>query len=510
MSVFHAICPRCDKSLYLGRNREDEYVCPHCGRSFSYAMLQTSDNLVDVEAAKIEYGRAQQYFAKNDYRTAEKHFDKVREIDRSNFFAEYFYRLCDIRSINETGKLCGAEIIVSLIDEPIVKMAKTPQPDGVKRMFLLHAFTEVRKLLEELYTAIAGIYAGDDELETRRKEYLIFARGVRRVTLIDKDAAMLNEKDILSPVVAVCGLALRALRYVAAGSIRNSVLCLPTSPQYDEARALYGVFSHFLRTVSPNYVFPDDSETLAENFAFNRKVRVIVSEYERENKPYERGFLSVKGEKLTHMLYYCRTAFDYTYHSVFNRLGGRGRTPETLALMKDALYFAQKLFMPRVSVDADGGKVFDIPDFNKLRRLSAFFNNFCTELALADKNALAADLDDFYSDLFELVRYHYGMEVPKLKAELGISRAQKNKKYFYYRNFLFGIVSCATVALTEVVAFDAHRMGDRLKLLRYGKDAADDLLYLFDYHIEDIEKIPKFASLPAVYGYINTNLRAYA
>lgn len=510
MSVFHAICPRCDKSVYLGRTREDRYICPHCGRSFSYAELQTSDNLVDVEAAKIEYGRAQQYFAKGDYREAEKHFDKVREIDRSNFFAEYFYRLCEIRAINETGKLCGAEIIVSLIDEPIVKMSKTSQPDRVKRMFVLHAFTEVRKLLEELFAAIARIYSGSDELENRRKEYLIFARGVRRVTLVEKESAMLVDNDIRYNVVAVCDLAIRALRRVSSGAIRNSVLCLPTSQQYDEARALFGVFAHFLRSINPGYVFSSGSDSFTDNMAFNRNVRGVVADYDRENKPYSHEFLSLKGEKLTHMLYFCRTAFDYTYHTVFNSLGGRKRSPETISLMKDALFFARQLLLPRVSVDADGMKSFDVPDFDKLREFAVFLRGICSELALDDKASLAAEAEEFYSLVFEIVRHHYGLEAQKLKAELELARAQKNKKYFYYRNFLFGVVACSTLALTEVVSFYSHKKNDRIKLLRYGKDAADDLLYLFDYRIEDIEKIPKFASLPAIYGYINTNLRTYA
>ena len=67
MAVFQAICTKCGKSINLRKTQTDEYVCPFCGQSFTYAELQAAGDVVDVDKAKADYGRAQHYFSVGDY-----------------------------------------------------------------------------------------------------------------------------------------------------------------------------------------------------------------------------------------------------------------------------------------------------------------------------------------------------------------------------------------------------------------------------------------------------------
>ena len=120
---------------------------------------------------------------------------------------------------------------------------------------------------------------------------------------------------------------------------------------------------------------------------------------------------------------------------------------------------------------------------------------------------LDSSLERLYSSVCEAVRYRFNEEEPRLRREIDEARMQKNRKYFHYRNLMFGIVCASAAALTRIVPYTGHRLGDRIRLLKIGKQAADVLLYMFGYRLEDIEKVPKFSSLTEIYGCINTDLK---
>lgn len=507
MSAFHAICPSCGKSLYLESNREDVYVCPFCGRTINFSELMASGNLIDVDRAKTEYGKAHEYFAQGDFQLAEKCFDRVREIDKNNFFAEYFYRLCNIRALRSEGKLCGAEFIVGLIEAPIAKMALTDQPDQIKRGFLLHAFAEAESLIAALYGTVSELFSKADELVTGRKEFLAMARDCRRLTLLDRRTAMLDDKEVASHVISLCNTVMKGLQNVVAYKYTENRIFVPDASQYDEARALFGVYYHFVRSLDSDYRLPYPENIFAENAEYNKLAEEEVSKYDAECTD-RAAHTCESGKRLTDMLFSCRSAFDYTYNTVFNSLGSRVGVPANSELLPEAIGFARELVMPRVYKGADGQLVFDSADFKALRDLCRKLNVICSELEKTDKNRLNIALEEMYSGIYETARYHYSEVVQSVRREFPDIRIQKNKQYFFYRNFLYGIVCSCVIALTQSVSYDKHRTGDRVKLLRLGKQAADDLLYLFNYKTEEIENAPRFADFTKIYGFINTDIKA--
>lgn len=508
MAVFQAICTKCGKSINLRKTQTDEYVCPFCGQSFTYAELQAAGDVVDVDKAKADYGRAQHYFSVGDYGMARSLFARVCSTDRNNFFAEFFCRLCDIRSAAAEGKISGADEVVSLVTASVEKMERTSQPDNVKKMFMKHSLSEVAKLLRELTDAIPKIY-GDDKMRERRREYLMLAKDVRRLT-VPEITSHASDRSVAEELLAIFDIAVHALSLAIAGQATDVSVDLPTAEEYNEARALYGVYLHYMRGADPKYTFPYHDDAVAANIEYNKTVREAVDAYNRLDKTSVKTHLSVKGEPLDDMLRHCRFGFDYTYSTLFRGLGNRGKAAETAGLLGDAMFFAEQLLMPRVFDEADGTRTISTCDFPDMLELAKRLSGVCSELALEDKVGLVNRLDEFYYRVNETIRYHYAIEHPAIRSELTSAREQKNKQYFYSRNFLYGVLCGAAVALTEVMPYDKHHMGDRIKLLKLGKDAAEELLYLFDYKLEEIEKTPKFASLPAIYGYINTDLRAYA
>ena len=107
-----------------------------------------------------------------DYEMAGIWFGKVRKADPNNFFAEYFYRLSDIRRKRQEGKLCGAEFIMDLLLEPMAKMSYSGQPREICRGFLLNALSETSSLLSALYDTIGAIYGKPEDADSARQEYI--------------------------------------------------------------------------------------------------------------------------------------------------------------------------------------------------------------------------------------------------------------------------------------------------------------------------------------------------
>lgn len=507
MSAFHAICPSCGKSLYLESNREDVYVCPFCGKNITFSELMTSGNLIDVDRAKTEYGRAHEFFEQGDFKAAEKCFDKVREIDKNNFFAEYFYRLCNIRFLRQSGKLCGAEFIVGLIEAPLAKMGYTDQPEQIKRGFLLHVFAEAESLINALYETVSNLFSKADDVATGRKEFLAMARDCRRLTLLDRRTAMLDDKEVCSHLIMLCNTVMNGLQNVVAYKYTDNRMFVPDESQYDEARALFGVYYHFVRSLDAEYKLPRPEQIFKENSDYNKLTVNVIDKYRSECT--DRALhICQSGARLTDMLYHCRSAFDYTYNTVFNSLGVRSGASAGDELLPDAIFFAHELVKPRVYKAADGQLVFDAADTKTLRDLCRKLNVVCAELERTDRNRLNIALEEMYADIFEISRYHYTEVVQSVRREFPDIRIQKNKQYFFYRNFLYGIVCSGVIALTQSVSYDKHRTGDRVKLLRLSKQAAEDLLYLFNYKTEEIENAPKFNDFTRIYGFINTDIKA--
>ena len=507
MASFHAICLYCGKSVYFERNKEDEYVCPYCGRHTTYSELLAGGNIINVEQARADYATAHEYFSAGDFAMAEKFFDKVRKIDKNNFFAEYFYRLSDIRRKRQEGKLCGAEFVMDMLAESVAKMKLTSQPVNVKRGFLLHAFAETESLLGALYDTIGALYCKPEDADTARREYIVMGRDCRRLTMLDRDAAMLGDGEVSAHVVSVCEVVMRALQRAVSFISSGDALSMPSAEICDEAKALYGVFIHFVRTIRPGYTVGGCEAVYKDNAAYNAAAKTAVSEFAKSEKADARRFLTTRGEAFGNMMYRCRTAFDYTYNTIFVCPGGKTGRREEAALIGDAILFSEQIMMPRASVGPDGLVELTANDYSVLTEFSRKLSALVSELETLDKPLLDSSLERLYSSVCEAVRYRFNEEEPRLRREIDEARMQKNRKYFHYRNLMFGIVCASAAALTRIVPYTGHRLGDRIRLLKIGKQAADVLLYMFGYRLEDIEKVPKFSSLTEIYGCINTDLK---
>ncbi len=506
MSDFYAICPDCGRSLHIDGAIDNVYSCPHCGRSFSYAELGSSGNIVNVAAAKLAYGNARNLFDEGKYADAEKEFEKVCDFDCNNFFAEYFRLLCGIMRINAAGSCSGAEIIISLLGSPLEKLSLSCQPESVRRPFLLTAFRQTFSLIDELFKAVEKIYPRRSDDGERVREYMTLARAVKKITLIDFDVAMLADKEIGELAVSICDTAMHALSRVVAVKISDFDLHIPETSLRDECRSMFSAYGHFVRKIVPEYVFPHYKENLAVLETFCGKVDEAIAAYKRVSS-YDGSFIDMKCDELSHMLYCCRTAFTFAYYTLFYGLGVRLSGKETAALMLKAVDYALKVMKPRVYDDGSGDKTIDAVSLEEARSVSVNLCNMITELKISDVSGLVGVLEENYDELCSVVYTHYGSLQAKIEAELEYIRATKNKKYFYYRNLLYGIVCSSIPALDEIVPIGEYRISSRIRLLKYCKSAADALLFMFDYRTQEIEKQPRYSDLTTIYSYLNTNIK---
>ena len=507
MPSIHIICANCGKSFVAARG--EEVTCPYCGKNFTLTELTAQGKIVDADKARSDYATAHGYFDAGDYEMAGIWFGKVRKADPNNFFAEYFYRLSDIRRKRQEGKLCGAEFIMDLLLEPMAKMSYSGQPREICRGFLLNALSETSSLLSALYDTRGAIYGKPEDADSARQEYITMGNDCRRITVADRRIAMLDDEEIGNLVISICETVVKALVRAVSFIPVGKALSQPSAEICSEAKTLYGVFSHFVRSFRPGFTLAGSDAVYAENAAYDEEAVRSIAEYDRINKQNARKGLSTFSAQYDDMIYRCKSAFDYVYNTVFVCPGGNAGGESERALLCDALIFAEQIVMPRVYADQDGLTV-TAPDFDSLIAFSRKFGAIAEELKALDKQSLDASIEDIYEKICDSVRLAYNAEQPRMRREIDEDCARKNKMYFHYRNLLFGIVSASAFALTRIVPYTGHRKGGRIRLLKAGKQAADDLLYIFGHRLEEIEKVPKFRRLAELYACINTDLKAMA
>ena len=507
MPAIHAICYHCGKSFFV-ETGGSVFPCPNCGKRLEYSELSARGDVVDVQQAKADYAAAHSYFDAGDFAMAGKYFDRVRHLDRNNFFAEYFYRLSDIRRKRQEGKLCGAEFVIDMLVESITKMGLSCQPQSVKRGFLLHAFSEAEALLGALYNTISSIYDKSGDLETARKEYMIMGRDCRRLTIVDRQAAMLDDPEIADHVTSVCEMAINAVQRAVSFISVGDVISKPSPEICDEAKSLYSVFIHFIRSYDHGYRIDGCTEIYADNKAYDLEARSAIEAYSRINRADAKRGLTTPGTEFNDMIYRCNSAFDYVYNTVFVCPGGKTGGKAEADLICDALDFAVQLLLPRAVENEDGDVDISVMDYPALGDFARKFNAFASEMEVTDKQRLNDCLEKLYGALFESVRLRYNEEEPRMRKEIEEARVRKNKRYFHYRNMLYALICVSAVGLMRIIPYTGHRLGDRIRLLKAGRQAAEDLLYLFGYNLEEIERIPKFSSLTDIYAGINTDIKS--
>ena len=502
MSELNAICIHCGKSVNFQRNGEDRYVCPYCARSFSYVELTTLGNIVDYESARMEYVKAQQYFAKGDYQNAEIYFNHVRDYDKNNFFAEYFYILSGLLLHGHVGRVLGLQTVMSLIDLPIVKMVNSSQPNDTKKMFLVRLFTDLYSMIKKHYEAIDDGSRNVRESERADEAYLNFAKKIRAITLLDVEAVMAKEQDIGNKIVSICDLAMKACERVQSVRSINGNLVYPSAQAYDEAKSLFSVYSYFVKKIVPSYMFPHYKASKRDLNSYLDSVIVEISEFHKKH--------DVKGEddgkNFEHISNLCKSALSYTYHTLFNMATLRKNEDSSQILLK-AIGIALELFVPNVSVDTNKSINITSPILNDYETITGDLNNLIYASVLNTKEKTDALLKSFFARLYDIVFRYYGSQKFKIKSELDFARSRKNKAYFYYRNFLYGIVCTALPALNDVIAYVEHKSADRINLLKTCKEACEDLLFLFDYRMSEIEKTEKFDKLRTIYSQIITSIK---
>ncbi len=508
MPSLHIICSECGKS-FADAGGGDSVTCPYCGSRFTLAELAKQGGIVDAEKARSDYAKAHEYFAAGDYEMAGIWFAKVRKADPNNFFAEYFFRLSDIRRKRQEGKLCGAEFIMDMLLEPVEKMKYAGQPHSICRGFLLNALAETTALLGALYDTIGIIYGKPEDVDRARTEYIAMGRDCRRITMIDRTLTVSDDGMITDGIISACEPVISALQRAVSFIPIGETLSQPSSEICEEAKTLYGVFSHFIRSLRSDYKGAGCESVYAENAAYDALAKSAIEEYASVKKTDARNGTDMKCKAFDDMMYRCRSAFDFVYNTIFVCPGGKTGNREESELLRDALVFAEQVMKPRIYADSDG-LVVSAPEYGTLIAFSRKLTAIATALENNDKQSLDAALEGMYDRICETVRFAYNSEQPRMRREIDADIERKNKMYFHYRNLLFGIVRACTVALTSIVPYTGHRKGGRLRLLRAGKQAADDLLYMFGHRLEEVEKVPKFASLAEIYGYINTDLKAMA
>ncbi len=505
MNSCYVICPFCAKTVYIEENLSGGYSCPHCSQALGFKFLQENDYIIDIKSADEEYVLGEQYFLNTDFRAAGEHFAKVLKYNRNNYLAEYYTRLCAIYENENRPDYNVPAAIVEAVSSSIQKLDLSQVNVKTKIDFIYAMLNQVYIILSSHFNKIYDDYEKTEKWSELREKALNIATTVKGITLIHKEMLMAFDANIAKSLVSIVDLSICACQKVVVPHLNDDKLDLPTDEQCDEAKRLYSAFYYFATSLDKSYVFSSYKPDYTANLLFNESVSSEISRYDEANKHNKRKFLSeVKG--IESLRKSCLIAIEFSYYSCFKSLQASKSDNARNALMSEAIRFSLETLLPRVSIGEDKKVRISVRRFSKAREICKYLNDFLSDYSEINRRIVAEYMNRFYKQVYEMIKLYFSLVYNSYNKFVNKLKAAQNKEFDYYRGFLYQVASSCALALTDCVSFSQHSLGDRVKLLRLGKQVTEEFLLLSDYKLDELERSTHYSDILDIFNALDLSI----
>lgn len=505
---FFAVCPFCSKNVYIEKNISGGYACPICSQAIGLEYMTANNLIIDVVAENEEYNLAQQYFLNTDFREAGAHFAKALQFNRNNYLADYYERLCNIYENETKDDYNLPQKLVAAIISSITKMQNSQANLSNKLEFVSTLLNQTYILLSGHFNEVYETYEKAEKWDELREKCLNIASEIKGITIIDKELLMVYDESIAKSLISISDLCICACqKIVTPHMLQNSKLDLPTDYEHDKSKNLFTMFNFYATSLDKNYNFNTYKPDYTGNLLYNENVITKLNRYNTENKSNEKKFLSASGSNLSELISGCSVALKYSYYTCFKGLVNVKNDPSRIALVNESISFCLEALKPRISIGEEKKVNININNFEKAAEIAYYLNAFVADFSDYNKRLAADYLNKFYDELGESIKLYFSVVYNNYNKYVNKIKELQNNEFKYYKNFLYQIVCSCALALKEIVSFDQHKLGNRIKILKLGKQVAEEFFLLCDYKIEDIERSVKYKDILDIFNAFDDNIK---
>ncbi len=507
MDRLYAICPHCEKSIFVAENADGNGVCSACGQALHFPTLRQNGWLIDAESADSEYEAARQYFMNNDFKEAGVHYQKTLTYNRNHYLAEYYAALCDVYENEDRADYDMAGVLTGALVRSVRKMGLCQINVQGRIDFLGAVLNQAYILLSSYFNRIYENYEKTELWDILRDKCLLLAVAVRELTNVEKEALMVFDGSIAKSLVGLADLAICACRKVVQSHlVGDAKLDLPTDHAYEKAKACYDVLLYYASSLDPTYSVSGYKPDYTGNLLYNQSVLSVWNRYNSENKSAGKKYLSTPGELLDGFRKSAMVAVQFSHHTCFKSLATDKGEQARIALINDAISFCFELLMPRIHINAEKKVVIDVKTYAQACDVGAYLADFMQDFIAYNHRLAGEYAHRFFVKLSETVKLYYGAVFNSYNRIVDRLKEAQNSEYRYYKNFLHEVIYSCVPALREIVPVAAGAASDRLKILKFGKQVIDEFLMLNDYKVEELALSAKYSDVLDIYNAFDNSL----
>ena len=506
---FYAICPFCKKSIFVEENLSGGYACPICGQALGIAYLEENHLIIDAAAADEEYRLANQYFENTDFRAAGEHYKKVLGYNPNHYLADYYAHLCDIYENEDKPDFNLPKGIVEALQAAVDKLSLSQVTLSAKTEFLHSVLHQTHIILSSHFNRIYEAYEKTEMWDILRDKCLRIANAVKELTIIDKEQLVAFDGSIAKALISIADLAICACQKVVQPHLlKESKLDLPTDFEYEKAKSAYETLLFYATSLDAGYTFSSYKPDYTGNLLYNESVISKLNRYNNENRSNQKKLLSTPSTELDGFRADAEIAVKYSYHTCFKGLYAPKNDQARIAIVNDSISFCFEMLMPRVFIGEEKHVVIEVNSYADAKDVAFYLRGFLTEFADYNRRLTAEYLNRFYRQLHEITRTYFAVVYNSYNKYVNKIKEARGEEYHYYNDFLHQIVCSCAPALKEIVSFDDHAVADRIKILKLGKQAAEEFLLLNDYRIEELEHSAKYSDVLDVFSAFDESIAA--
>lgn len=509
MDRFYAVCPHCEKSIFVEGEPTGTCACSACGQTLILSDLRASGCAIDFETAEAEYARAQDYFANNDFKEARTHFCRVLDANRNHYFAYYYAGLCDVYENESRPDYDYPGQLIAVIVGSVRKTELCRANLQNRIEFLQAALRQVHILLTAYFNRMYENFEKTELWDVLRDKCLGISAAVCELVHLDKEQLMAFDPIIAKTLVDLSDLAICACCKTVQAHLRNETqLDLPTDYCYEHAKSHYDVLLYYATSLDANYNAGGYKPDYTDNLLCNQSVAQKLKTYDESNKSSARRYLSTKGEELASFRKAAATAVRYSYHACFKSLAADWNEKARIALVNDSVGFCFELLMPRFFVDPEKKIASDVKTYREAKELGGMTGEFLREFAAYNRKLAIDYARRFFTRVHDTVKTQFGAVYAVYARMTDKLKETRDAEYRYYKNFLHTAIYACSVALSDVLPFDEGAQAERGKTLRLGKQIAEEFLLLNDYNVEELEQSVKYADVLDIYNALDDEIAA--
>lgn len=461
------------------------------------AAIKSRGLTVDYNTEGREFAAGKDYFVNTEFMSAREHFSKALAANGNSYLSQYFVLLCDIYLNEGTENYDVMANAVNAVLTPLELMKRSNvSAINDKLNFVVAVLSEIKIIVLNRLRAHDKLFELD--ITSYRKNELSDLQTLLKLFKTDGETLMTYSPQVQSVLgeiadysVAVCH---KAVQTVAVGE----ELYGPTEYEYNRFTSLNGDFGYYATQFIADYDAKKYTPDFTQCDLLNDKVMSRFIKFDAKNKAFAKKHIIGDIVEYDDILEECGKALEFTYRNCFRSLCDKTYAKRG-TLLKDGLQLLYRMLTPRIIVTEDKKTEIRAGKFADLSEKCGMLSLFLTDESAFDTFARDS-LKKYYEELCDIIEQHFIGEFDKYTKSINKLKDARGEEFKRYEKLLFETAKATACALAEYVTFTAFKDKNRIKLVNYCKQAAEEFLMLHDYKVDEIDRSNVYRPILDIYN----------